>query len=398
MGGGARTAYQAGALQALAKLLRTQAHSAFPFQVLVGTSAGALNATSPNTLTMAAATSFSLKGNNITVSSLSGSGAITIGSATNSVLTVNSSSSTTYSGSISNGSTGILGLTKSGTGTLSLNGTNNFSGTTTLSGGTLLISNVASLSSSSNLLFNGGGLSIGSVGTGVNLNAGTINLQSGSSASLDLGSGASTFNITFANSSALSWNPLPASPTPALIIYNWTPTAGKRIFVGAGGLTAAQLARINFDNYGVGAKIVGNELRPAFLFVTNGTGGGNFNLTASWLLGDRPTALNGTESVYIQPNDNLVLDASVANPVVLSLTRVELGNGATVTMGNHTVTIASGGDFRSSGTVSMTSSSVINLPASSSMTIGSATASFFASPPPRSQRHEPNASLILSPC
>lgn len=45
MGGGARTAYQAGALQALAKLLRTQAHSAFPFQVLVGTSAGALNAT-----------------------------------------------------------------------------------------------------------------------------------------------------------------------------------------------------------------------------------------------------------------------------------------------------------------------------------------------------------------
>lgn len=63
MGGGARTAYQAGALQALAQLLATQrqhttsalditASSAtadtaapFPFQVLVGTSAGALNAT-----------------------------------------------------------------------------------------------------------------------------------------------------------------------------------------------------------------------------------------------------------------------------------------------------------------------------------------------------------------
>ena len=44
MGGGARTAYQAGALQALAQLL--EAHSAtFPFQILVGTSAGALNAT-----------------------------------------------------------------------------------------------------------------------------------------------------------------------------------------------------------------------------------------------------------------------------------------------------------------------------------------------------------------
>ena len=54
MGGGARTAYQAGALQALAQLLSNQHANhhagaatgpAFPFQILVGTSAGALNAT-----------------------------------------------------------------------------------------------------------------------------------------------------------------------------------------------------------------------------------------------------------------------------------------------------------------------------------------------------------------
>jgi NTE family protein len=46
MGGGARTAYQAGVLQALAAMLRMQpsAPKAFPFRVLVGTSAGALNA------------------------------------------------------------------------------------------------------------------------------------------------------------------------------------------------------------------------------------------------------------------------------------------------------------------------------------------------------------------
>ncbi len=45
MGGGARTAYQVGVLQALASMLKlqTQQLSAFPFQVLVGTSAGALN-------------------------------------------------------------------------------------------------------------------------------------------------------------------------------------------------------------------------------------------------------------------------------------------------------------------------------------------------------------------
>ena len=53
MGGGARTAYQAGVLRAISNMLRLQDSStsqtstpgrAFPFQILVGTSAGALNA------------------------------------------------------------------------------------------------------------------------------------------------------------------------------------------------------------------------------------------------------------------------------------------------------------------------------------------------------------------
>jgi len=46
MGGGARTAYQVGVLQALASMLRLQpdTRADFPFQALVGTSAGALNA------------------------------------------------------------------------------------------------------------------------------------------------------------------------------------------------------------------------------------------------------------------------------------------------------------------------------------------------------------------
>jgi NTE family protein len=46
MGGGARTAYQVGVLQALASMLRLrpEAAQAFPFQIIIGTSAGALNA------------------------------------------------------------------------------------------------------------------------------------------------------------------------------------------------------------------------------------------------------------------------------------------------------------------------------------------------------------------
>lgn len=46
MGGGARTAYQVGVLRALASMLRNQpgGNTGFPFQILIGTSAGALNA------------------------------------------------------------------------------------------------------------------------------------------------------------------------------------------------------------------------------------------------------------------------------------------------------------------------------------------------------------------
>lgn len=46
MGGGARTAYQVGVLRALARMLRAHpaASRTFPFQILVGTSAGAINA------------------------------------------------------------------------------------------------------------------------------------------------------------------------------------------------------------------------------------------------------------------------------------------------------------------------------------------------------------------
>ena len=47
MGGGARTAYQVGVLRALGALLRQQRgpQAAFPFKILIGTSAGAINAT-----------------------------------------------------------------------------------------------------------------------------------------------------------------------------------------------------------------------------------------------------------------------------------------------------------------------------------------------------------------
>lgn len=45
MGGGARTAYQVGVLRAVGAILGESGHTTFPFQILLGTSAGAINAT-----------------------------------------------------------------------------------------------------------------------------------------------------------------------------------------------------------------------------------------------------------------------------------------------------------------------------------------------------------------
>jgi autotransporter-associated beta strand protein len=59
-------------------------------------------------------------------------------------LTVNNTTSDTYAGTITDGSTGTLGLTKGGTGTLTLSGTNTYTGDTVVNNGTLKINSAAS--------------------------------------------------------------------------------------------------------------------------------------------------------------------------------------------------------------------------------------------------------------
>ena len=81
-----------------------------------------------------------LRGRALTVNALSGSSAGTIQSGVAGVvtLTATAATSSTFAGSIGNGS-GTVALTKSGTGTLRLSGSNTYTGTTTISSGTLQI-------------------------------------------------------------------------------------------------------------------------------------------------------------------------------------------------------------------------------------------------------------------
>jgi autotransporter-associated beta strand protein len=71
----------------------------------------------------------------ISVTSLSGTGGTITDSATSHGFVVNQAANTTFGGAITNS----LGLTKSGSGVLTLNGANTYSGTTTVTGGTLVM-------------------------------------------------------------------------------------------------------------------------------------------------------------------------------------------------------------------------------------------------------------------
>ena len=296
-----------------------------------------------NSLTVNGTSTFSLNGNNLSVVNLIGSSTTAIinnnHASTNVVLTVTDGGNYTFAGRLQNGGgAGTLGLTKLGVAnSLTLSGLNSYTGTTTLSGaGRLFLTN--------------------------NMTLGPLNMTATSN--IDLGAGATGFTVNFANSNTPAW-------TGTLTIFNWTPSAGKIINVagvGPAGLTTAQLAQTNIDNYGVGSKFVGIKVRPAFLYVTVATGGGDYTIPGSWLLGDLPVLNNGSESIYVQPGFSLNMDASAPTINVL---RAEVGTGGTFIMNlGDIVNISNTGDFRVNGTITMSASAVINLAANTNFQIG----------------------------
>ncbi len=132
---------------------------------------GAANVIADNSaVTVLAGATFNLNGNSESIGSLAGGGSVSLGSGT---LTAGGDNlSTTFSGAIS----GTGGLTKNGTGTLTLSGASTFSGATNISAGVVLVQNAAALGTTAagTTVASGAALQLAS---GVSVGAETLSLN-----------------------------------------------------------------------------------------------------------------------------------------------------------------------------------------------------------------------------
>ncbi|MDA7736744.1 autotransporter-associated beta strand repeat-containing protein [Porticoccus sp.] len=129
----------------------------------------------------------------MSVGAISGDGSITNSGNSTAILTVGSlNTSTTFNGLIENG-VGTLGITKVGSGILTLTGTNTYSANTTITAGFLGLGSADAIGSTGDIIFNGGGLQYSA--------SNTIDYSSGSR----FGTGSQNFNID-TNGQNITWS------------------------------------------------------------------------------------------------------------------------------------------------------------------------------------------------
>ncbi|MBB2483636.1 DUF4347 domain-containing protein [Mitsuaria sp. WAJ17] len=282
-----------------------------------------------------------------TIGSLSGAGAVTLGSNT---LSTAGNASTSFSGAIS----GTGGLTKQGSGTLTLSGTNTFTGGTTLSAGTLTLSGGAALSDSSALTLSAGSVlnlsaseTIGSLaGTGtVNLGANTLsaggdNTSTSFSGALGgtggltkLGSGTLTLSgtNTFTGATTVSAGELALSGGSALADGSAVTVASGALLTLASAETIASLAGAGTVALGNNTLTTGGNASTSFSGAVNGTGGLTKQGTGALTL----SGTNGYTGATTLSGGSLWVNGSVSS-AVQAASGTTLGGSGTIT-GNVTV-------------------------------------------------------------
>ena len=222
---------------------------------------------------------FSMGGFSETINGLTGNGTIDGNGAT---LTVGDNDATsTFSGVIKN-TAGTLALTKIGNGTLSLSGTNTYSGSTTINAGTLAVS--GNISSSALTINSGGVISAGTTAAITKFNAASLTVAGNSGYAFTIGniSGgtagtAGTDYDQIATSGAITFNNTAANPFTVYINgtpTNWSSSGSYTWNI----LSGSSLSGFSSGNFVADYSSFGGALASGASW-TFGASGGNLTLT-----------------------------------------------------------------------------------------------------------------------
>jgi fibronectin-binding autotransporter adhesin len=243
-----------------------------------------------------------------TLGNLTGAGAVDVAFGTTTgirTLQVSQTTDGVFSGPMSDSSSGrVLALVKTGPATLTLSGTNVFTGSTTISNGTLLI-NGANVSNS--IVTVESGAALGGVGAVV----GPVSFAAGSSATNIAGTPLTVDTLDMAGNASMNASttaPLSQGDYP-LINYNTLTGSGQftSLHVGGAGLAGGATASVVFTNNTVALHVLGGTVSPTPITYTfNGT-----QLVLNWPAGQGWLLQSNILSVA---NSNAWFNVSGATP------------------------------------------------------------------------------------
>ena len=288
---------------------------------------GAINALPATTnVSVAMAGTLDLHNQNAVIASLAGAGSVTLGTGT--LTTGGSNSSTTFSGPIS----GAGGLTKAGTGTLTLSSTNTYTGATTVSGGKLLLGTASALASATAVSVAVGAtldLNSRNVAIGALAGGGTVALGTGT-----LTTGGANISTTFSGN---------ISGTGGL-----TETGtGMLTLASANGFTGATTV-----NAGTLRLAADNAVAASASITVNASGTLNFNGGADIISSSQN--LTGSGSVVFSGGTVTIRGTySISGSATVTSGTAIINSSGTV----RTLSV-SGGSFQATGTVSVTNATL----------------------------------------
>jgi autotransporter-associated beta strand protein len=286
-----------------------------------------------NSITLAGAVT-QTGGNRSIINNLSNNGVLTLSGpvyldsgATARNLALSGTGNTVVSGSIADSSTVTNGsaLTKSGTGTLTLSGSNSFTGGTTVSDGKLALSNSNALGATGSLTLSGGTLSMGAY----NATVGAVTIGN---AALTFDSGGGTLTATS----------YAATNTVALTLSNSLAGTGTLTKTGAGTLT---LTGVN--SYLGGTTLSGGVLSLGSASAIGSSGTLTFNGGTLQYGSSNTTdysgrfATNASQAFNFDLNgQNVTFANGLTNggTTTLSVTNSTAGNGTLTLSGNNSIT------------------------------------------------------------